>query len=1238
MRRRGGGNVNPNGLHRLSATRAAVNVHGKSLRKELKQIGVRRVSKILVSCSMASLLLLCGAVSASAHGHYIFTGSFGEAGSGAGQLSLTFGSGTQGGTAGSGVAVNSETHDVYVADTANNRVDEFEADGKFVRAWGWGVVNGAAELQTCTVSCEQGLSGTAPGEFEAPASISIDNTTGGDGDIYVADVGEKGESSTNVVAKFNSEGDLIEGWGVKGQLRGTPANLFAGTSSIAVDSSGNLWVSAKEDEQIYEFNQSGDFIQSADTEGLRDLVFDDSGTLYAQDPFGRSVVYNAKIGEFSNGVATSHNLDGEISSTGMAVDPVSDEIYVGSDGFVERFASGCQVLYREYQGEPPYIGHGCIPLESFGSPELIGGTNLSVDSGTGVVYVIKPGTDAVDVFAPEVIRPPTIESESVSAVKSDSATFGVDINPNGSVTSYRVEYGPTASYSENAPVSDSLVGGGFDAQELSVHVQGLEAQKTYHYRVVSHNEKGTTYGEDRTFITQPAATAVALPDEREWELVTPAEKYGALFLAQNSGAEIIGTTPNPLVGEASVNGDAMIDLASAPTESGPHGYVKDVSVFSTRGADGWSSQVIAPPHKEAAGPSIAQAGEYVFFSEDLSRGILDPFGSFTPLSPEANESTPYLHADYLKGNVSEHCESGCDLPLVTQADTPGGEKFGGKEEVNGGCTLGGGITICGPTFVAATPDASFVALSSEVQLTSMPNETEYAGSPYSYYEWGNGQIQPLYMLPESEGGRGVYAGSLSGATHQLSDDGSVFFTYEGHLYLHDFDRDESVRLDVAQGSSEPAAGGASFLYASADGSRVLFNDSKQLTDAAGSGIYECQIVDTAGDAPGCDLRLTNLALGTLIGGSTDASYLYFKDVNRHLIVDHYNGGEWSTTDGPYVGTWPQSPTDIAGFPEGTSVSEVSPDGRWLTFMSEEELAGYDNHDAVSGRPDVEVYLYDAESNKLACASCDPTGARPVGVEYEAQDQNRLVAGSLKGFTASGGGDQWVAANLPPWTKATKLPHEDNFYQPRFLSDGGRLFFNSHDALVPQDVNGTQDVYEWEPPGVGDCTTATAGFSERSGGCLGLVSSGASAEESAFMDASGSGGDVFFITSAKLVSQDFDNALDVYDAHECTADSPCAAPEPVSPPACSTGDGCKAAPTPQPSIFGAPSSATFSGAGNVSSPVAPVAKIPERKSLSRAQKLARALKACTKKRRSGRAACQRTARKRYGKVANRGKRG
>jgi len=124
------------------------------------------------------------------------------------------------------------------------------------------------------------------------------------------------------------------------------------------------------------------------------------------------------------------------------------------------------------------------------------------------------------------------------------------------------------------------------------------------------------------------------------------------------------------------------------------------------------------------------------------------------------------------------------------------------------------------------------------------------------------------------------------------------------------------------------------------------------------------------------------------------------------------------------------------------------------------------------------------------------------------------------------------------------------------------------------------VYEYEPAGVGSCATSQTIYSTAAGGCQSLISSGTSPQESAFLDASESGGDVFFLTLQKVLRGDENDAPHVYDAHECTPTAPCFPTPPVPPPPCETGEACKAAPNPEPATFGQPPSATFSGAGNL----------------------------------------------------------
>ena len=294
-------------------------------------------------------------------------------------------------------------------------------------------------------------------------------------------------------------------------------------------------------------------------------------------------------------------------------------------------------------------------------------------------------------------------------------------------------------------------------------------------------------------------------------------------------------------------------------------------------------------------------------------------------------------------------------------------------------------------------------------------------------------------------------------------------------------------------------------------------------------------------------------------------------------------------------------------------------------MSERSLTGYENRDANSGVPNEEVFLYDANTGRLVCASCNPTGARPVGL-FESNGYEENLVDYAKNWQ-----DRWLAANIPRWD-STDLSHA--LYQTRYLSSNGRLFFNSSDALVPADVNGKEDVYQYEPSGQGSCQGAGHGqsasviYSEAAGGCVGLISAGTSTEESAFLDASESGGDVFFLTSSRLAAQDTDTSIDVYDAHECTASSPCAPPAALVPPPCATGDACKPAPTPQPAFFGAPSSATFSGAGNIGSSGSLGVAVAPRSSRS-AQKLAKALRACKKRLKRERASCRSRARRKYG---------
>ena len=361
---------------------------------------------------------------------------------------------------------------------------------------------------------------------------------------------------------------------------------------------------------------------------------------------------------------------------------------------------------------------------------------------------------------------------------------------------------------------------------------------------------------------------------------------------------------------------------------------------------------------------------------------------------------------------------------------------------------------------------------------------------------------------------------------------------------------------------------------------------------------------------------------------------------ENLYELHPQGASWQPTfiaklsgsDGPDWGGGP--PLDLT-----TLTSRVSPNGEWLAFMSQHSLSGYDNEDASSIHPgerlDEEVYLYDAQTAKLSCASCNPSGARPAGIEVEAVEP--LVVGEDVWPQGT-----WLAGNVPGWTpNATSK----TLYQSRYLDDSGRLFFDSPDALVPQAVNHTEDVYEYEPavgegrggesspepPPNDSCTTASSTYRGGGGvigGCIALISSGTASQESEFLDASENGDDVFFYSAARLTPQAPASGYSVYDAHVCGAGWACAAPQPVGVTPCESASECRAPSSP---LLGAgadstPASAGFEGAGNLApSPPAAVVKSP-----TRAQKLADALRTCRKdKKKSRRKKCEMQARTKYG---------
>ena len=1105
--------------------------------------------------------------------------------------------------------------DVYVPDPSNGVIDVFHPE------------TGGKEKYVTQ------LTGTEPGvPFGDVRSVAVEPANG---DVVVAD------SETNAIDVF--EPTVFGEYALVRQLTATPSEAFERLSSVAVNgANGDIYAIESERGRVFQFNSEGTYLdsilgtpegifQNPKTGGVSTASVDvATGDVYVGavspqsegrvDVFGPNlIVPNIVTEAVTNLEPTSVTLNGAVNPDGEGQTTC-------------QFAWGTSATFGQVAAcsEPVPNGTSSVAVKAdIGGlqPATTYHYRLQASNANGT----NPGEAVED---REFTTPgPGIRQQWASNVASSSASLDARIDPNGAPTSYYVEYGTTTSYGSDAPAAPGVAIGAAQSEvEVAQHVQGLQADTTYHYRIVAVSElsPGQTeafFGPDGMFSTQPPSSAFALPDGRAWEMVSPPDKQAGTL--ESTPAEWGGLI------QAANDGSSITYIASAPTEGEPQSNdaVERVQLFSSRDSGDWSTKVIDTYRNAASGVLLGDLSEYKLFSEDLSLGVVEPKGD-TPLSEETSERTPYLRHDA----TCDANPASCYQPLITANNVLVGTKFGGNPESELGDVK----------FTGASPDMSHIVLTSAVPLTETPAESG------ALYEWAGGGLRPVSLLPTSEGGALVQAelgggGGESNTRGAVSDDGSkIVWTHGSHLYMSDMKNGHTVRVDAPESGAAGGAGQAVFELASSDGAKVFFIDTARLTtdstasekvSPVASDLYEYDadtgnLVDLTVDSHAkeqADIQ------GLILGASQDGAYVYFVangalaqgaalgDCSGEFSVKSAKCNLYLRHDGVTTFIAELSGEDRNGtFASNLEnlTARVSPNGRWLAFMSDASLTGYDNRDSESGARDEEVFLYDVSSKRLTCASCDPTGARPVGV-YETGAYPGLMFDHL--FTWS---ERWLAAAIPGWNGTRHPAH-----QPRYLSDSGRLYFDSNDALQPRDTNGTWDVYQYEPEGVGSCSSTNATFSATSNGCVDLISSGGSAEESTFADASETGDDVFFLTASQLVSQDYDHGLDLYDARVCSSASPCLAGPPVVPPPCTTGDSCKPAPSPQPESFGAPSSETFSGAGNVVVPAPSSSATP--KSLTRTQKLARALRACRKKKATRRrAACEGQAQKQYGKKADR----
>ena len=299
----------------------------------------------------------------------------------------------------------SATGDVYVADTQNNRIQELDSSGNFLRAWGKDVISGGGTgFEVCTVAaeCKAGEPGGLGGELSEPAGLAV-----GPEAVYVAD------TQNNRIQEFSLSGGFVRTWGenvingggtefeicevaaeCKAGEPGAAAGQFNFPAGIAVSGAGNVYVADTAKSRIQEFSPIGEFVRT----------------------WGKDVISGGGTGfeicelapECKNG--EPGGLGGEVDvPTGIAID-LAENVYVGDTQNNRVQAYDSEGNFLAAWGKDVISGGGTgfevctVAAEcKTGEPGGLGGefsepAGLGVDATGSAVYVADTLNDRGQAF------------------------------------------------------------------------------------------------------------------------------------------------------------------------------------------------------------------------------------------------------------------------------------------------------------------------------------------------------------------------------------------------------------------------------------------------------------------------------------------------------------------------------------------------------------------------------------------------------------------------------------------------------------------------------------------------------------------------------------------------------------------------------------------------------------------------------------------------------------------------
>ncbi len=360
-------------------------------------------------------------------------------------------------------------------------------------------------------SSQFGSAGSGDGQFDNPYYIAIDSS----GNLYITDY------VNNRVQKFDSSGNFITKWGSVGSSDGQ----FNTPYGIAIDSLGNVYVADTGNDRIQKFNSSGVYQSqfgsvgsgNGEFDNLNDIFIDSSDNIYATDQnnhrvqkFNSSGVYQSQFG--SNGTG-----NGEFDGPNSITIDSSGNIYVtdSNNHRVQKFTSS-----GVYQSQFGSSGTG---NSEFNYPMGI------VYGPDGYLYVADNGNSRIQKFDTSG----NYVSEYGSVGTGDGEfTYISDLVFDSNNNMYIVDNdaGNRVQKFTKTPIS------------FTANLTGLTCNTTYHYRAYSTNTAGTGTGSDDTFTT--SACPVAAPTGGAVPVWILQSMNNQQTINQNS-APVIPSIPTP---------------------------------------------------------------------------------------------------------------------------------------------------------------------------------------------------------------------------------------------------------------------------------------------------------------------------------------------------------------------------------------------------------------------------------------------------------------------------------------------------------------------------------------------------------------------------------------------------------------------------------------------------------------------------------------------------------------------